>query len=524
MTSALGIHHITMITRKVQANVDFYAGFLGLRLVKRTAGFEDAMQLHLIYGDAIASPGSLMTFLVWEDGGQGRVGFGQTLEVSMAIDPASIGFWLTRALKFGIRTEGPAEEFGQPVIRLKDPDGIILKLVGTTAFDNANVHETKDISRQDGIRRIYGATMLSEVPEETTAFLTKHFGYRGEEQMGAIRRLVSASGDIIDVRDATGFWSSAPGTGTVDHIAFRAKDMDDLNEVLTGLKSLNSSTTNVHDRKYFHSLYVREPGGVLIEMATDGPGMNVDEPMERLGEKLFIPPLFMKDEADVRVALPQFSMPEEERVIYRELPFVHRFYTPENPDGSTIVLLHGSGGSETSLMPLAHRAAPGATLLGVRGRSTEEGIARWFRRFPDLSFDQRDIVSEADAFAAFMEGAIQSYGLDPARVRYIGHSNGANFYSAFATLHPQLAGDALLYRPIPVLDAWPDADLSGKNLLIVAGERDKYREKSTDLQRQLAATGAKANLEQVEDGHDLGFADIEAARRWLGTEGSYTLA
>ncbi len=524
MTSALGIHHITMITRKVQANVDFYAGFLGLRLVKRTAGFEDAMQLHLIYGDEIGSPGSLMTFLVWEDGGQGRVGYGQTLEVSMAIDPASIGFWLTRALRFGIRTEGPVEEFGQPVIRLKDPDGIILKLVGTTAFDNAHVHVTKDISREDGIRRIYGATVLSEVPEETAAFLSRHFGYRGDERVGSIQRMTSESGDIIDVRDATGFWSSAPGTGTVDHIAFRAEDMDDLNNVLAGLKALNSSTTNAHDRKYFHSLYVREPGGVLIEMATDAPGMNVDEPVERLGEKLFIPPLFMKDEADVRVSLPQFSMPEEERVIYRELPFIHRFYTPDQPDGSTLVLLHGSGGSETSLMPLAHRVAPGATLLGVRGRSTEEGVARWFRRYPNFSFDQKDIVSEAEAFAAFIEGAISSYGLDRTKLRYIGHSNGANFYTAFAALHPELAGDALLYRPMPVLDVWPETNLSGKNLLIVAGGRDKYRDRSTDLQRQLAATGAQAGLETVEDGHDLGFADIEAAQRWLVAERPAALA
>ncbi len=515
MDSALGIHHITMITRKVQANVDFYAGFLGLRLAKRTAGFEDAMQLHLLYGDEIASPGSLLTFLVWEDGVPGRVGYGQTLEISLAIDPASIGFWLTRALKLNIRAEGPSDEFGSPVLRLKDPDGIIVKLVGSTAFADATPHATADIPTEDAIRRIHGATVLSEVPEETVAFLTRHFGYRQDSQDGAIRRLVSASGDTIDVRDATGFWSSAPGTGTVDHIAFRARDMDELNSVLTGLKSLNSSTTNAHDRKYFHSLYVREPGGVLIEMATDGPGMTVDEPLEALGKKLFIPPLFMKDEADVRVALPQFSMPGEERIIYRDLPFVHRFHTPEKPDGSTVILLHGSGGSETSLMPLAHKAAPGATLLGVRGRSTEEEIARWFRRYPDFSFDQKDIAMEAEAFAAFIEGAIRSYGLDRAKLRFVGHSNGANFYAAFAALHPQLAGDALLYRPMPVLETWPQTDLAGRNFLLVSGDRDKYRDRAEQLQAGLAASGAHSRLETVNDGHELGLADVEIARSWL---------
>src|SRR5690606_36256654 len=128
LAMAHGIHHVTLITRKVQDNVDFYAGFLGLRLVKRTAGYEDANQLHLIYGDALGSPGTLVIFLVWEDGSRGRVGLGQISEISLAIEPASIGFWLTRALAAGIPVEGPAEEFGEPVLRLKDPDGIIVKM------------------------------------------------------------------------------------------------------------------------------------------------------------------------------------------------------------------------------------------------------------------------------------------------------------------------------------------------------------------------------------------------------------
>ncbi len=524
MASGLGIHHITMITRKVQANVDFYAGFLGLRLVKRTAGFEDAMQLHLIYGDHAASPGSLMTFLVWEDGGQGRVGYGQTLEVSLAIDPASIGFWLTRALSAGIRTEGPMEEFGEPVIRLKDPDGLILKLVGTTAFPIATPHEAPGIPVEHAIRRIRGATMLSEVPEETERFLEQHFGYARNIQNGAIRRMASATGDIIDIRDATGFWSSAPGTGTVDHIAFRAADMDELNETLQALKSLNSSTTNAHDRKYFSSLYVREPGDVLIEMATDAPGMTVDEPMETLGEELFIPPLFMRDEEDVRVALPQFSMPGEERVIYRDLPFVHRFYTPAEPDGSTIILLHGSGGSETSLMALAHRANPHATLLGVRGRSTEEDIARWFRRFADLTFDQKDIGSEAEAFAAFMDDALRVYDIDRTKLSFIGHSNGANFLSAFFALYPQFAADALLLRPMPVLTDWPDADLSGTRLTLAAGETDRYRDRADALREQLIGSGADAEITVLPLGHELGLDDVELAKRWIRTLSATGLA
>lgn len=516
MTASDGIHHVTMIARKVQANVDFYAGFLGMRLVKRTAGFEDSMQLHLFYGDAIASPGSLLTFLIWEDGAPGRAGYGQPFEVSLAIDPASIGFWLTRALTAGIRAEGPVSEFGEPVIRLKDPDGIIVKLVGTQALEGeAHPFAAPGIPAEHAIRRIRGATLLTEVPEQTAAFIETNFGYGHAAEEGSIRRMVSQSGDVLDIRDAGGFWASAPGTGTFDHVALRARDIGHLNATQEGLKALNSSVTNAHDRKYFHSLYVREPGGVLIEMATDAPGMSIDEPLASLGESLFIPPMFMRKEEDVRVSLPQFSMPGEPRVIYRDLPFVHRFQIPDEPDGQTIVLLHGTGGSETSLMPLARSAAPNATLLGVRGRATEDETARWFRRFADFSYDQKDIASEAEAFAAFLDGAIAVYGIDPARLTFIGQSNGANFLAAFLALHPQFATRAVLLRPVPVLDTWPGADLSGVRFLLVDGERDSGREKAGELATILAARGASVTAESVQSGHEVVAADIAVVSRWL---------
>ena len=153
-----GIHHITLITRKVQANVDFYAGFLGLRLVKRTGGFEDVTQLHLLYGDAVGSPGSLVTFLVWEDGSPGRAGVGQVGEISLAIAPMSIGFWLTRALSAGLKPEGPSEEFGEPVLRLKDPDGVIVKLVGTNVLQTTAPWTSDSIPQEHAISRIRGAT------------------------------------------------------------------------------------------------------------------------------------------------------------------------------------------------------------------------------------------------------------------------------------------------------------------------------------------------------------------------------
>ncbi|KRB58936.1 glyoxalase [Rhizobium sp. Root708] len=510
-----GIHHVTLITRKVQANVDFYAGFLGMRLVKQTAGFEDASQLHLFYGDALGTPGSLVTFLVWEDGSQGRAGHGQLSELSLAIDPASIGYWLTRAMSFGFRTEGPADEFGEPVLRLKDPDNIIVKLAGTRQVVSPAVWDGAGVPVEHAIQRVRGATMLTEQPAETRAFIEGHFGYRFAANQGNIDRLTSETGDIIDVRNAKGFWAGAPGTGTFDHVAFRAANDEVLVGVHNALEKDGIHTTTMHDRKYFRSLYVREPGGSLIELASDKPGMTVDEPEATLGSKLFLPKDPITDLNDLKVALPQFSMPGEPRVNYRDLPFVHRFYMPPDPDGSVLVLMHGSGGNETTLMPLLHKVAPRATLLGVRGRATEEGIPRWYKRITPFSFDQQDIKNEAEAFASFIEGAVKSYGLDPNKLVYVGYSNGANLLNSLLYLHPNLVHKAVLLRSMPVLTSFPTADLKGTDLLVISGKTDAYGKYASELENRLKKSGATVDSSILPTGHELGDSDVPVIRKWL---------
>jgi phospholipase/carboxylesterase len=513
MTS--GLHHITAITAKIQANVDFYAGFLGLRLVKRTAGFEDARQLHLFYGDGAATPGSLVTFLAWEDGSLGRVGHGAPSEISFAIAPEAIGFWLTRALQFNVKLSGPAPEFGEPVLRLTDPDGIIVKLVGVEDTQSWVWWSEGGIGEADAIRRLHGATILSEKADETVAFLTRHMGLTVGPKAGNIQRLLSEAGDIIDVRDAGGFWTAAPGTGTIDHIAFRAVDEAQVNAVHTGLQAANSGEMNVHDRHYFYSLYVREPSGTLIELATDGPGFMLDEPLETLGRQLFIPTHFKANHDDLRVMLPQFGLPGEERVIYRDLDFVHRIHMPEDPDGSTLVLLHGSGGSEADLFPLGRKVAPNAVLIGIRGRSTEEGVARFFRRFSMMSFDQKDIVSEAQALAAFVGDIGPAYGVDPQRTVFLGNSNGANMMGALMQLHPGVIRKAILLRPMNVLEDRPAADLSATDVLSISGVNDLYASYAAELEGRLLAAGAGVTARQIEAGHALESADADIIREWL---------
>lgn len=507
---ASGIHHVTLITRNVQANIDFYVGFLGLRLVKQTGGFEDGEQLHLFYGDAHGSPGSLITFLVWENGAAGRVGHGQVAEIALAVPPETIGTWLTRALSQQIRIEGPKREFGEPVLRLKDPDGITVKLVG---------HEmpaTQPWSHKWGSAptRLHSVTLLTETQEETAAFL-KRFGYSAGQSEENILRMVSDT-DFVDVRNVTGFVPGIPGTGIADHVAFRAENVAAVKKIEAELSRLNSSATNFHDRKYFISLYVREPGGTLIELATDGPGFLIDETSEHLGETLFVPPHDIERAQDLKVLMPQFSMPDEERIAMRDLPFVHRFYTPEQPDGSVLLLLHGTGGNEADLMPMAQRINPHATLLGVRGRSHEEGTARWFRRFGATQFDQADIRSEAEAFKAFFEGAITAYGLEQENITVLGYSNGANFAAALMALYPQLIRSAILCRPMQVLDTSPQVDLTGTAVLTLTGTQDPYGKFAHELNTWLSACGADLTAEQINTGHQLTPDDVTKAKAWLG--------
>jgi phospholipase/carboxylesterase len=218
--------------------------------------------------------------------------------------------------------------------------------------------------------------------------------------------------------------------------------------------------------------------------------------------------------------LPQFGLPGAERVVYRDLIYTHRFFTPELPDGRTLILLHGTGGDETDLMPLARRAAPDATLLGLRGRSTEDGTRRWFRGLAPMLLDQKDISFEAGALAAFLEEARSAYGLDAAGMIGLGYSNGANLLAAALLLQPELlVRRAILLRPVPVLDRMPAADLSGVAVLVLAGERDAYRGKSEELAAQLEELGATVQLVVVTGGHEPGDGDAAAIAAWLGSDG-----
>lgn len=501
-----GIHHVTSITANVQANVDFYAGFLGLKLVKQTGGYEDGEQLHLFYGDALGNPGTLVSFLVWEAAGRGRTGIGQVSELSFAVAPDSIGQWLTRAIDAKITVEGPSREFGETVLRMKDPDGLIVKLVGVDMPTPTPI--------KDAPTRIRGVTFLVKEGDATIEFLNR-FGYKVEKTEDTLTRMVSQS-DVVDVRVVGGFVDSITGAGVPDHVAFRARDLDAVRQMRLDLKDYGP--TSVHDRQYFMSLYVRDPSDVLIEYATDAPGMTVDEAAEDLGKNLVFAPHDQYRATELRLRLPQFVLPHEPRLRLRDLPFIHRFHCPDEEDGSTFILFHGTGGNEADLMPIAHKINPKALILGLRGRSTEEGSNRWFRREGLDHFDQSDIRAEAAALNAFLEEAIRAYGLERDKITLLGYSNGANFIGAFLRLYPQNAARAVLLRPIDVLDADAPTQAKALPVLIVTGKLDHTAGPNAKaLAPALSAAGYQVTSHDLPQGHDLRDEDAKLAQDWLAT-------
>ncbi|WP_420963706.1 alpha/beta hydrolase [Brucella sp. IR073] len=212
--------------------------------------------------------------------------------------------------------------------------------------------------------------------------------------------------------------------------------------------------------------------------------------------------------------------PEAAQKIVRNPQFLYRFYRPENPTARTVILLHGSGGDETSLVPLASKIWPNAVLLGVRGRVLQEGRTRWYRSITPVKFDQKDVRAEADAFVIFLTKLAESHDIDLSRATFVGYSNGANLLAATMLLHPDLVKRAVLMRPMPVLDETPVANLSKVNVLTVAGAEDKiYSPYAPALSAILKSSGARVASRTVATGHLLGDEDVRIVSEWLAAQG-----
>jgi glyoxalase family protein len=310
MPQTTGIHHVTAISGGPQRNVDFYAGTLGLRLVKKTVNFDDPETYHLYYGDGAGSPGTIMTFFPWAHAPGGRIGAGQLVVSSFSIPTSSLGYWTERLVENGVRFERPRDRFGDTVLSFEDPDRLRVELVATE--DGRPGWSGGPVQAEHSVRGFHHVTLAVEAPDRTAGLMTDPLGFRSLDEVEGRIRLASGEGGpgyLVDVVNAAGFPHGSMGVGTVHHVAFRVPDEETQLALREEVAALGYSVTPVLDRNYFRSIYFREPGGVLFEIATDPPGFAVDEDPEHLGEDLKLPPWLETRRDRLEEVLPPLRVP-----------------------------------------------------------------------------------------------------------------------------------------------------------------------------------------------------------------------
>ncbi|MGA7369618.1 MAG: ring-cleaving dioxygenase [Nitrososphaeraceae archaeon] len=328
-----GIHHVTAITSNPQKNIDFYTGDLGLRLVKLTVNQDDPTAYHLYYGDELGHPGTVLTFFHWPNIPRGRRGTSQVIATSFLIPESSITYWIDRFKSRQIEYNGPYQRFNdEQVITFHDPDGLELELVAHKSAGDRNVNVWKDspIPVENAIRGFYSVTLSEEGYESTASVLTdelgfiptRHNGSRFRYEISATTSSSAASIDmeqggiggakIVDVLCLPYTQQAIIGIGSVHHVAFRTPTDEQQLVLRRNIVKARLNATPVIDRFYFHSVYFREPGGVLFEIATNPPGFTVDEELDALGTHLVLPPWLESMRGDLERILPPVVYPKKE--------------------------------------------------------------------------------------------------------------------------------------------------------------------------------------------------------------------
>lgn len=539
----LGIHHVTAIASDPQRNLDFYGGMLGLRLVKRTVNFDDPQTYHLYYGDATGSPGSIMTFFPWPGARPGRQGVGEVAITSFAIRPASVGFWLERLVHHGIAHESPVKRNRggdvEQAISFRDHDGLMLELVAHPGAEEREAWgEAPGIPRDHAIHGFHGVTLWLDTSDATERLLVDTLGFRLQHEDADTKRYVVGAGGPamhVDVRAISGAGPGASGAGIVHHVALAVDDDESELAMRARVADAGLHPTPVIDRQYFHSVYFREPGGVLFELATNPPGFTVDEPVARLGERLMLPPQYEPHRSEIEAILPRIHLPVTasaasafaditgpEDVSGEALGFVHRYIPPlaegELAGGTTLLVLHGTGGDEEDLIPLGRALLPGAGILSPRGKVLERGMPRFFRRLAEGVFDQEDLATRTAELAEFIAAATKTYQLPPDGIVAVGFSNGANIAASLLLRRPGVLRGAVLLSPMVPFEVDAPPDLRGTSIFIGAGRSDAIAPlaQAERLAELLRHAGARVTLHHEAGGHAIAPGEVEAAKRWIG--------
>jgi glyoxalase family protein len=311
MESIKGLHHVTAVAGDPQRNLDFYRNVLGQRFVKRTVNFDAPDTYHFYFADEIGTPGSVLTFFAWPNMRKGVRGNSETNAVAYNVPVGSLGFWQERLEQKGIKPEPIEKRFDEKVLSFSDPDGMRVELVGSASLPIVQFWEEGPIPPEYALRGFHSVTLWLDDVEPTAELLIDQMGYQSAGQEGNRHRFIGDKnelGHIVDIVHRPGKMQAGFGVGSIHHIAFRVPGDEEQLDYQSKIRSAGFGVTDVLDRNYFHSIYFRERGGVLFEIATNTPGFAVDEPANLLGETLKLPEWFEPNRKEIEQSLAPLEL------------------------------------------------------------------------------------------------------------------------------------------------------------------------------------------------------------------------
>jgi len=306
----LGLHHITSIAGDAQRNYDFYTKVLGLRMLKKTVNFDDPKTYHFYFGDGVGTPGSILTFFPWPGVKQGENGAGMATGIGYSVPEGSLEFWKERFEKFNVPHNGISKKFGEDFLAFRDPDGLNLELIVPENKDVRLPWETADVKAKVAIKGFHNVTLTLNNHKATSEILTDVFGYEllgTENNLFRFKTNAVENAAIVDILEDPKAGRGQNAGGTNHHVAFRVKDEETLMAYREKVLQKGLQITEKINRDYFFSLYFREPGGVLFEIATDNPGFATDETLEELGSSLQLPDRYKGARAQIEKELPELK-------------------------------------------------------------------------------------------------------------------------------------------------------------------------------------------------------------------------
>jgi glyoxalase family protein len=530
----VGLHHVTAIASDPQANLDFYTQILGLRFVKRTVNFDDPGTYHFYFGDDLGSPGTILTFFPWPHVGGGTAGAGEVTHIAFSVPLDSLAYWEQRLVHKHIAFNRSPRRFDEEVLTLSDPDGMQIEIVAHAAASAARAPRFSDVPAEHAIRGFFGVTMLQLDAAETARTLA-FMGFHPIASEGNRLRFASpadpaAFGNHIDivVDPAANFGRS--GAGSVHHIAFRAANDDSQLEWRTEITQ-HLPATEVLDREYFHSIYFREPGGVLFELATDNPGFAVDESSETLGERLCLPPWVEGRRAELEQRLPHITLHKSGRdgtdgaVAEASDPHangeLYRAGAQLEHARGAVILLHGRGGPARDILTLSRALAPANVPIAFLAPQ-----AAGFAWYPNSFLVDRELNQpELNSALARVQSVIDlvvAAGIPLDRIVLAGFSQGACLATEFVATHPAryaglIAWTGGLIGP-PGSDLSHAGNLAGTPALFASSDPDAWVPwpRVEESAKIFTTMGAQVTLRRYPDKpHSVSGEEIELGRKLI---------